>query len=459
MKRELSLAIGAALLAGSGTVFALTDTETNAAIPFNLANPGARSMGMGGAFIGLADDATAAYSNPAGLTKLVAPEVSVEVRHTDYSLPYTNGGSSSVSPFNGSGLHTADADSSKNNVSFLSLVYPHEQWSFAFYRDELVRFQNEFSTNRSGELISGFPASVSVTGTATTYPRDAFADLKIVDYGFAVGLRAGDNVSLGAGLSYYDFNIDTSVRRYGFSSFFTNTNVALNQQRQFGDDNDIGINLGARIAFSEQLTLGLTYRRGPEFSYRATNAAIACTQVNDDGTITAFPAPPATCEGLGIAVDLKKVRFKVPDQFGAGLSWHATDALVVNFDVDYIQYSQLTRGMTSLFGNDAVSTSHLSISNGAEVHFGGEYTFTQLAHPFSLRAGVWHDPRHSIEYKGDPGNDINTAALATLFHGGQGSQTHYALGFGWAFSKFEIDGAADFSTVTDTYSVSAIYRF
>src|SRR6516162_10556360 len=100
MKQQLTLAIGAALLAASGTVFAITDTETNASIPFNLANPGARSMGMGGAFLGLADDATAAYTNPAGLTQLVTPELSIEGRHTEYSIPYVTSGGISTSPFN-----------------------------------------------------------------------------------------------------------------------------------------------------------------------------------------------------------------------------------------------------------------------------------------------------------------------------------------------------------------------
>ena len=37
---------------------------------FNLQNPGARAMGIGGAFISLADDSTAAQANPAGLTQL-----------------------------------------------------------------------------------------------------------------------------------------------------------------------------------------------------------------------------------------------------------------------------------------------------------------------------------------------------------------------------------------------------
>ncbi len=49
-------------------------------LEFSFSNPGARSLGFGGAFVALADDATAAYANPAGLVQLVEPEVSVEGR-------------------------------------------------------------------------------------------------------------------------------------------------------------------------------------------------------------------------------------------------------------------------------------------------------------------------------------------------------------------------------------------
>ena len=44
-------------------------------IEFSFSNPGARSLGFGGAFVALADDATAAFANPAGLTQLVEPDV------------------------------------------------------------------------------------------------------------------------------------------------------------------------------------------------------------------------------------------------------------------------------------------------------------------------------------------------------------------------------------------------
>ena len=436
MRHQLAIAIGAALLGVSGAALALTDTETNASIPFNLATPGARSMGMGGAFLGLADDATAAYSNPAGLTQLVSPEISVEARHTKYSIPYADTGSVTFNPFNASGLKSANADSSRNNLSFLSVVFPHDRWSFAFYRDELVSFEDELTSNTAGVVVGD---------QYNTFPVNARADLKIVNYGFSAAWKAGDNISLGAGLSYYDFNIDSLVRRRTFAGAIDGipAGTPINQQTQEGDDNDVSLNLGARIVFNEQLSAGLVYRRGPSFDYHAQSELL----------------PVVTGGAALVLVNLDKVRFKVPDQFGAGLSWHPSDSLVVNFDADYIEYSQLTRGIQSLFGTNATTVSRLSISNGTELHLGAEYTFAQLQHPFSLRAGVWHDPRHSIAFEGDPGTDFPAIALATLFSTGKGSQTHASIGAGFAFKKFQIDAAADFSDLTDVISVSAVYRF
>jgi long-chain fatty acid transport protein len=435
MKRHLAFAIGVALLGVSGASFAITDSETNASIPFNLSAPGARSMGMGGAFLGLADDATAAYTNPAGLTQLVTPEISVEGRHTDYSIPYVNGGSASLSPFNGSGINTDNTNSSNNNLSFISFVLPHDRWSFAVYRDELVHFNTDFTTGDANTILGNNQFEL--------FPVDAHSNLRIVNYGASVAFKAADNVSLGLGLSYYDFKINTLITRSAFegNQLDVPAGTPLSEQAQHGSDNAAAVNLGARFVLSEHLSAGLVYRQGPKFDYSASNTVIA----TDPATVTA---------------DLSKVRFRVPDEYGAGLSWHPNDNFVLNGDVDFIQYSQLTRGIVSLFGNDPAEVSRLSIPNGVEYHLGGEYTFTQMAHPFSVRAGAWHDPRHSIEYNGVPDStDVGQLGLATLFAGGKGSQMHYSLGGGFAFAKFQIDAAADFSDLTDIYSISAVYHF
>src|SRR5438477_11736024 len=62
----------------------LINSETFSGFQFNFNNPGARSLGMGGAFVAVADDATAVVANPAGLTILQRPELSAEVKFTRY---------------------------------------------------------------------------------------------------------------------------------------------------------------------------------------------------------------------------------------------------------------------------------------------------------------------------------------------------------------------------------------
>src|SRR5688572_33215393 len=60
-------------------------------IQFDFINPSARSLAPGGAFVGLADDATAALVNPAGLIALTAKEVSLEGRYRPFTQPYLTG--------------------------------------------------------------------------------------------------------------------------------------------------------------------------------------------------------------------------------------------------------------------------------------------------------------------------------------------------------------------------------
>jgi long-subunit fatty acid transport protein len=452
----LSTAIGLALLGVSGAASAITDSDVNSVIPFNFANPGARSLGMGGAFLGLADDATAAYTNPAGLTQLLEPEISVEGRHTSYSVPYLAGGSYTVDPLNTSGLKSADADSSTSNLSFMSVVFPHERWSFAFYRNETLRYDNDF-----GGSFEGATVEVPGVGTDNIFPIAGHQSVKIIDYGFSAAFRISDMISLGAGLSYYQFDIGSYVGRYS-DQFFTNPGVLLNQQTQFGSDSDYGFNLGARFAFSENWSIGLAYREGPKFKYHADTAFTSTTQQNPDGSFTATPTPPVPLQHFD------DVRFKVPDVWSAGLAWRPTDAWRIDLDVDRVMYSQVTDNMTSLFGFTPDTLKRLAIPDGTEYHLGAEYTFASMSNPVSIRAGVWHDPRHSLAYKGNPLDDpsynpsqelFGPLALAAVYGVSKGSQTHGAVGVGMAFKQFQIDFGADFSNIVDTYSISAVWRF
>src|SRR6476646_7070156 len=77
MKRVRVLCVTITLLLTSASAHA-QNTEDQNAFAFSL--PGARSRAIGGAFVAIADDATAAYANPAGLIQLFRPEVSMEMR-------------------------------------------------------------------------------------------------------------------------------------------------------------------------------------------------------------------------------------------------------------------------------------------------------------------------------------------------------------------------------------------
>ncbi|ODU34364.1 MAG: hypothetical protein BGP24_23590 [Lysobacterales bacterium 69-70] len=425
------MAVTAALFGFAGSAFAITDSETNASIPFSFSSPGARSLGMAGAFLGLADDATAAYTNPAGLTQLVQTEISLEARHTSYSTPYIDGGTASISPFSASGLNISDADSSNTNLSYLSVVIPHDRWSFALYRHELARFETDFSTLNGADV-----------GEFRLFPFRSIADLKIVSLGAAAAYKVNDNVSLGVGLTRYDFRFDTATVRVDDIDP-QNISVA-SRQFQNGDDNAFGFNVGARFKLSDQFSLGATYRKAPRFDYKAINVLY-----NDvDGN--PLPAPE-------LFTSLNKVRFDIPDIFGVGLSWRPTDALVVNFDLDRVMYSQLTDNVNTLFDIQGAAN-RLYLEDGTEAHLGAEYTFASMAAPFSVRAGFWHDPRHSVAFKGTPA-DATQAVLATLFAGGRGAENHVSVGGGWAFKRFQLDFGADLSDGLDTYSMSGVYRF
>jgi long-chain fatty acid transport protein len=143
----LTVAISACLVAGSAS--AITTIEGNAGLQFSFNNPGARSLGMGGAFLALADDATAAYTNPAGLSHLSKPEFSMEYRNSDYSTLYSDTGRLYGEP-SGLGMDTVsgivqkESTNDVNSLSFMSLCFPDGKMDHRCLSSPTCRFQDIF---------------------------------------------------------------------------------------------------------------------------------------------------------------------------------------------------------------------------------------------------------------------------------------------------------------------------
>ncbi len=434
-KRPLVIACLAAFVA-AGSVCA--QTELPPTFEFSFSNPGARSMGFGGAFAALADDATAAFANPAGLVQLVSPEISVEGRYWSYSTPYVSGGRiwgppAGIGLDSTAGLRTNSSDQDLKGLSFLSFVYPEGRWSFAFYRHLVSNY--EFEGTLDGLYSGPWPETGSVR---REFAYQKMVDIQIVSYAVAVAYEVTETLSLGLAINYIEGDIDLTTGVYGriqndvpAHEFYAPIPVVPENRFYTSSlliaDQDWALNLGVHWRPTEGWRFGAFFREGPKFH-----------------TVAELQAGPTYVtpgmSGQVIESDTGDVQF--PNVYGLGASYRTgNDRVTISFEWDRVTYS-------SIFSPD----DELRIDDADELHLGGEYAFLTLAPVVSIRAGVWLDPDHQISYSGD-----NYVADAVLNRGED--SMHYAAGLGLAFNRFQLDLAADFSELVDTLSISLIYSF
>jgi long-chain fatty acid transport protein len=191
-------------------------------------NPGARSIGLGGAFAAIADDATAAFANPAGLVQILRPEISIELRFTAEMNNGTTGFSQGVS-----------------GLGFFSFVYPSRSWALALYSHQM------------GSFTFGFEDSEFLQREFT-----------VRSYAAASAFEISEHLSLGAGLSYFNGDRSAGPEFSGFS------------------DADWGFNAGVLWNASPAWNLAGFYRQGPEFEPRS--AAVSYSFPTEYGVGVAF---------------------------------------------------------------------------------------------------------------------------------------------------------------------------
>jgi long-subunit fatty acid transport protein len=444
----LVVLIAATIAAASGNA-----QETPSTFEFSFSNPGARSLGLGGAFSALADDATAAFANPAGLVQLVSLEVSAEVRHWSYSTPYIEGGRFEGEP-TGIGLDTVDglrtavSEEQLTGLSFLSFVYPKGKWSLAVYRHQLANFRAQTDTQGL------FHTAGTGTVTFRTFDRRWSTELDIVSYGLAGAYRISDRFSLGLGLVYFDGQLHAPFEWYlpdddslegifGPNSYLPERQLA-NGDMAF-DDSDWGLSAGLLWSIAERWSIGAFYRQGPEFQLVydvRTGAAV--------GIIDPSLAP----DEVFLIIETP---MHFPDVYGLGIAYRSRDGkIAVGFEWDRVEYSSIFNSFEPVVIESVDDDLDLGIElvadDGNELRIGGEYAFLDLKPVLAIRAGVWLDPDHRFRSVSD---DPEHRAL---FQPGE-DEVHVAVGIGLAFTSFQIDLAADFSDLVDSLSLSAIYSF
>lgn len=388
-------------------------------VEFSYSPPGARSLAMGGAFVGRADDATAAYANPAGLVQLRRSEVSIELRSWTYPASV---GSPRLQP-NGGVVPAAEIDQETRGPMFLSYVYPRDRWTLAVYRYT----QADFDTSNG---------------------PDEYTRADLVAHGLAGSWRFDNGLSVGAVLLDYKGSLDTlSPCR----SLAGPCSGAVSNQ---ANGHDVSANLGALWRLGDRWSLGAVYRRGPRFAARTTRLT------------------ESFGSDLGVAT-VDNYQFRVPDTAGLGVGFHPTSRMVINFDLIRVSHSQI---LTAAADRPVAFPSgellgHFRLEDADEIHIGIEQSFWNVTGSPAFRFGGWWEPAHELHFRAEQGlattpglggspSPAAAAALLAERWGGGKARLHWSAGFGLVFGRrLQMDAAADFARSTRTVSLSTLVRF
>jgi hypothetical protein len=408
----------------------LTVGRTNPTIrfEFNYSNPGARSLAMGGAFAALADDATAAYTNPAGLSNLARPEFSVEQKWWQEEISFLDS-YYELRPEPHGNVRELVVDEylepeTRVGLSFASLVWPSLRWTLGLYYHRLANFQGDFD---------GFPHSSRL--------RNSRVDLSINGFGAVVSYKINDRIAIGAGVVAYDFDYRSQI--------LTEHSIDSNEpaQRfdrliQRGQRIDVRGNFGILANLTRRLTAGAFIRQGPG------------VELFEDVVKDIYGTNDRYTKPVG--------QFRAPTVAGLGFAFRPDVRCRIIFEYDLVRYSEiLSKGDSHLYSQlpdrPPVLEGTFSIEDAHELRVGAEYSFWHLPTSPALRIGVWYDPDHSIRFKANPRSWYRNLEA---FYTGRKDRWHFCFGGGIVIrNRIQIDVGVDLSDGRDAASLSAVFRF
>jgi long-subunit fatty acid transport protein len=442
------------------------DIEALSGLQFNFGNPGARSLGMGGAFLGLADDASAAEANPAGLTILRKPEVSIEVRnYLEQQLFTTSGTYPDVvrTPF----THYSE----RAVISFASAVYPIGKGTIGAYFHEPLNnegggvvaprfdeFSGDLETRTPNFFLpkgGGNPISELDCINLRRTTNDPFAcleyrvdpfisalDVRQRTYGLAFAWALHPKFSVGATVRHQRFQ--EAAFTFRFTQLLDPSSISVQATARLDDNGEVEVveetdttfTGGFKWTINDKISVGGVYKQGPEFD---------------------APLFFAGAQTQNEFIKLADTKFHIPDIAGLGVSVRPVPALTVNLDAVHVKYSNLVDDFVATVSDvRELSESPFGADDVTEIHLGLEYFFSTKI-PFALRAGAWRDPAHNVEWRG-PLTRPDFVAEALLYPKGE-DQNHFSIGAGIAWPRFQIDAAYDTSDMYKVGSISMVTRF
>lgn len=461
------------MMLGVGLAEAQSDGYAFTGINFNFTNPGARARGIGGAFVAIADDSTAALANPAGLAYLDR-EISLEWIRDEEEFPVgqlTQGGVTNVQEFPlwtitpDQDPYRVDAASSSSRLNYGSVLLPlkKNRLTLALSYGVLAELESRFEVGESVVCVG--PDGVATLPEAGQACNFSFLDPDSGDVhaqhygqsvgysmttevvGAALGYRLGDRwaVGLEVGLGMTEFDGRADIRRSSaVPAFEDRTQVSE------GDDEDLLYTVGV-LYRAEYWGFGLSWRSASHYSI--DNALLDPSGNPADG------------------VEPFEGQLTVPERAAIGVVFYPSDSWVVAAEITQIPYSDVLSRMQPFKGIDAEAEIDYRIEDVTELHLGAEYTKFTDKRGWSLRGGWWRDQRH-LPYVDEPYDnprqedpdlaqqDLVRAVQSLVREKFEEDIDHFTLGVGLSSGVVRLDAAVDWTESSGTdFLVSGVLYF
>jgi len=340
----------------------------------NPVGSGARAMGMGGAFISVADDATAASWNPAGLIQLEKPEVSAvyslfkrEQQYHSQSHPEMNTGNEMYA----------------NGLNYASAVYPF----VAFNRNVTVslNFQRLYEMNKTYKFR--YIIDDPLTTLDHNFSFDQSGYLYALSPAMAVqikpGLYIGGTLNLWG--NYLGRNGWSNSIRSNALGHIKPSNTDYRLKIDFNDDYSFkGVNghLGLLWNISGPFTIGAVYKSSFKGDIR-----------HKGRYYEAIHGPGLNFESSWTSDE--ELDMRIPPSYGIGLSYRHSDAWTVALDLYRTEWSRFW--MTDSNGKKVNPLTGKSLSDGrpvdtTQIRLGTEYLFIREQSVIPVRFGLFYDP-------------------------------------------------------------------
>ena len=372
---------------------------------FTIQGAGARAVGTGGAFIAVADDATAVSFNPAGLAQLLSPEISLT--GTYHSREMTLKGFSDKNPVTPTTWDESGSSDKGTRPSFFSVSVPWKRdglnTTLQFSYQRLLDF--DLADNR------GYTARPTGGGALQNISQAVEQKGGIDLYSVAVGAELSPRILLGASINVWrgswDFSSTSATVAKGVQTF----DSVLSQGNQF---RGLNANLGL-IWRSDYLNLGVVYRTPFKAVYTFDNNHVAPDATTGLPTQTIGPSQPFN------------VRW--PETLGWGLGLHPHTRLLLTADWSRTPWSTTTF-VPNGSAYDNMNFFDMAIKsktpNVTTFHTGAEcVAFLGETVILPLRAGYFKEPQPMV--------DTRTGAQQVLYG--------WTAGFGVKFKALTVDTA------------------